>query len=172
MEDAVKQQKIECDECGKEFFGPSCQGQLTQHKKTHVTQARKRVEDLRRQERIPLGMPQRKFSCPENDEYHYRIFNDNWSKEPDRIQRAMAAGYEIVEGKEPIAVGTNEDGSGIKGILMKIPKEFYEEDQALKQKEVDKVDEAIMKGSFEQKPGEVRYSPAGIRITSGHSEPK
>jgi hypothetical protein len=123
-------------------------------------------ETADRKERIPFGAPQQKLTAPDDDRYQYRYFNDGWAREPGRIQRALDAGYEVVEGKEPVAVGTNDDGSPIKGILMKIPKEIYEEDQALKQKEVDRVDQAIMGGTLEQQAGDKRYIPDGIKIWS------
>jgi hypothetical protein len=70
------------------------------------------------------------------------------------------AGYEMVpHERSGEAVGTNEDGSEITGVLMRIPKELYEEDQAAKQREVDKVDEQIMGGSLTEV--EHRYAPDG-----------
>jgi hypothetical protein len=93
------------------------------------------------------------------------VFNDNWRKEPDRITRANAAGYEIVDGYPGITVGTNDDGTSINGILMKIPKEFYEADQKLKQQEIDKVDREIHRGKFQEKTEDKRYIPtSGIQI--------
>ena len=68
-------------------------------------------------------------------------------------------------------VGTNDDGSPIEGILMRIPQEWYDEDQALKQQEVDRVDEAIMAGTLESKAGDNRYIPDGIKIHSDNREP-
>lgn len=140
--------------------------------KRHPTN-RRDGEEPDRKERVPFGMPQRNFKAPSDDGFHYRVFNDNWSKEPGRIERAKQAGYQVVEGQKHIAVGTNEDGSPIKGILMRIPQEWYDEDQKLKQVEVDKVDEQIKSGAFEKKPGDMRYVPAGgIRISESHQEPK
>ncbi len=126
-----------------------------------------------RRERIPFGVPRKKLHAPEDDGYHYRVFNDNWHSPgmQGRIQRALDAGYDKVESWEPITVGSNEDGSAIKGILMRIPEEWYNEDQALKQKEVDKTDDQIMAGTIEAKAGDERYTPAGIRIHSDNREP-
>jgi len=124
----------------------------------------------KRRERIPFGVPQKKLNAPDDDQFNYRVFNDGWSKEPGRIQRAMNAGYEVVENWPRVAVGTNEDGSAIMGVLMKIPKEWYEEDQKLKQKEVDRVDQAIKTGKIEAKEDDKRYIPDGIKIWSSHNE--
>jgi len=122
-------------------------------------------EQPKRKERIPFGVPQQSVITPKNDGYVYRVFNDNWSREPDRIQRALDAGYEKV--RDVRARGTNEDGSAIEGVLMRIPKELYESDQKLKQEENDKIDREIRRGKFQEKPGDKRYVPSsGISIES------
>ena len=156
-----------CEECDRVFTGPNCKGQLSGHMKIH--KVKPRFGD--RKERVSMGSPERKFNCPSDDGFHYRVFNDNWQKEPGRIQRAKNAGYEIVEGHDQIAVGTNEDGSAIKGVLMRQLQEHYDEDQAAKQKEIDKVDEQIMTGDFKKGKDDKRYSPDGIRIWSGTEQP-
>lgn len=120
-----------------------------------------------RKKRIPFGVPKQRLTNPGDPNFHYRVFNDNWMKEPGRLQRAKDAGYEVVEGYDPITVGTNEGGTEIKGVLMRIPKELYEEDQKSKQKEVDKVDAEIHRGRFQEKPEDKRYIPKdGIQIES------
>lgn len=158
--------KETCEKCGKVFWGNNAKAQLHGHMKSHTVQ--ERIE----KDRVPFGTPQRLFSCPENDGFHYRVFNDQWAKEPGRIQRAKKAGYEIVKDTGSYPVGTNDDGSPIKGILMRIPQEMYDSDQAVKQLEVDKVDEQIKSGTLEQNQNDNRYSPAGIRITESHTEPQ
>lgn len=127
-------------------------------------------EQSDRKKRVPFGQPEKRLNAPEDDEYVYRVFNDNWRKEPQRIQRAEQAGYEHVEGWKEVAVGTNDDGSPIKGRLMRIPKEMYEEDQRAKQREIDRVDEAILKGKLEERAGDNRYIPQGIKIHSNNRE--
>ena len=115
-----------------------------------------------RTDRIPFGTPTRRFIIPEEDQkqFHYHIFNDNWRKEPGRIERAKMAGYELVEhDRSGDNAGTNDDGSEIRQVLMRIPKEMYEADQAAKNKEMDKVDEQITRGKF--KTGENTYLPSG-----------
>ncbi len=113
-----------------------------------------------RSERIPFGVPVKRFNAPDDPRFVYRVFNDNWRKEPGRIKRAQMAGYEIVEHERSgEAVGTNEDGSEITGVLMKIPRELYEEDQAAKQREIDKVDEQIMGGTLTNV--DKKYEPDG-----------
>ncbi len=172
METEAKYQ-VTCPEpgCGKVFTGANCKAQLAGHSKSHKARARTYGPKVSREDRVPLGLPDRKWSTPSDDGFHYRVFNDNWQKEPGRIIRARKAGYEIVEGTDHIAVGTNEDGSAIRGVLMKIKQEWYDEDQTEKQKVVDKVDDQIMGGDLEAGKDDKRYSPAGIKITSSHTEP-
>ena len=128
-----------------------------------------RVRTPDRSKRKPFGVPQKRLPNVKDDEkFHYRIINDNWSKDPGRVKRAIDGGYEKVEGYDPMPVGTNEDGSAIRGVLMKIPMEWYKEDQATKQQEVDKIDAAIKKGTIEQQAGDKRYSD--IKIHSNYNE--
>ena len=120
----------------------------------------KHPDRLERSTRVPFGTPVKRFNTPEKDGFHYRVFNDNWKKEPGRIQRAMSAGYEVVEHERSGETsGTNEDGSEIKGVLMRIPQELYDQDQALKNLEMDKVDEQIHRGKF--KTEGPTYTPGG-----------
>lgn len=124
-----------------------------------------------RKERTPIGAPECKWSCPKNDGYQYRVFNDDWVAKPGNIQAALAAGYEFVEStkekEKPKIVGTNDNGTPIRGFLMRIPKVLYDEDQKAKQKIVDRIDEQIKAGSLQQGAGDNRYIPAaGIKISS------
>ena len=122
----------------------------------------KHPDRLERSKRVPLGMKTQRFVISEEDKkkYRYRVFNDNWKVQPDRIQRALSAGYEIVDHERSGETsGTNEDGSEIKGVLMRQPIEFYEEDQALKDRQIDRVDEQIYRGKF--KTEGPTYKPGG-----------
>lgn len=174
------EEKITCEFCG-EYSGdkrqvnmhrihckskPSAESPAQEPEQSVIREKPK----INRKERIPFGVPQSKLHSPSGDGYHYRVFNDNWRREPGRIQRALDAGYEVVKNFESLAVGTNDDGSEIKGVLMRIPQELYDEDQKLKQKEVDKVDQAIRGGTIEQQAGDKRYIPQGIRIWSNNRE--
>lgn len=85
--------------------------------------------------------------------YEYRIVND----EGDRVAQFEAQGYEIVSdstvkvGDRRVANPTKEGaavqisvGGGMKAYVMRIKKEFYAEDQAAKQAQVNE-QEAAMK---------------------------
>lgn len=87
-----------------------------------------------------------------NPKYHYRIVNDV----DDRVERLKIAGYDIAEEKVGVGdVGVENNnislgsgarmhvGKGVKAVLMKIPKEIYQEDQRAKQREVDKKESSI-----------------------------
>jgi len=104
-----------------------------------------------RKERIPFGSPEQRLAVRQEAGFHYRRFNDNWRKEPGRVKRAMEAGYEVVDDETSgMNVGTNEDGSEIKSVLMRIPLEWYKEDRGKKARELDKIDEQIHGGKFDK----------------------
>ena len=147
MEEQVEKEMFKCYICNEAEF-PSRQ-QLGAHQGHCKVKHPDRVE---RSNRVPFGVPMQRFNISEEDskKFHHHTFNDNWRKEPGRIQRALAAGYEFVEHERSgETTGTNDDGTEIKGVLMRQPIEMYEADQALKQKEIDKVDEQIKRGNYQ-----------------------
>ena len=155
-----------CEQCGKELEDKrALQGHMMgAHKVGREPEETKenREADTRRKERVPFGVPRQKFGTAPNDGFKYRVFNDDWRHEPGRVKRAKDAGYEVVPESEltNMPVGTNEDGTPIKGVLMRIPQEFYDEDQKKKQEELDKVDREIMRGTFQEGPNDKRYIPS------------
>ena len=132
-----------------------------------------------RKERIPLGVARARLAVADRDpNYEYR-----WMKgSADRLAAAENGGYEYVESPVKVGegakdgntdmgsrvsqvVGHNTDGSPRRDYLMRIPKEFYREDQAAKQAEIDKVDAAIKRGDAHKHGDDNRYVPKeGIRI--------
>lgn len=86
--------------------------------------------------------------------YEYRIVNDAG----DRIEMFKDAGWELVDSKD-VTVGdrrvdrTTSEGSkaqvsvgqGTKAFVMRIPKEYYDEDQAAKNKQIDALEESMKK---------------------------
>jgi len=122
-----------------------------------------------RKKRVPLGGYRSKLAIPENlvDRTRYvpRWINDI----PGRINQARDGAYTHVEDPETgeqikAIVGRDESGQPITAYLMQIDKDFYEEDFQEKQKEVDKIDEAIYKGRVSEQPGDMRYIPSeGIK---------
>jgi hypothetical protein len=87
--------------------------------------------------------------------YHYRLVNANLQSDPDRVERMQEIGYEVVPGKKvgqtgdsqvdnPSPVGSAGQisvGKGDKAVWMRIRKDWYQEDQAEKQAEIDEVEQ-------------------------------
>lgn len=148
---------FKCENCGKSFDEEI---KLRGHKMT----CKQKQEE--RSERVPFHQQTRKRGYEKDPGFVYYRFNDNWTHDPDRVQKAMAAGYEVVGTEETGKnVGTNESGSEIKGVLMKIPKELYDEDQAKKLEAGMFIDRQVQRGKFNESENDSRYVPnSGIKI--------
>lgn len=106
-----------------------------------------------RPKRTPLSMSGRNVTTVKGKEkgFHYHIFNDTG----DRIEQMKERGYEVVT--HEVSVGDRRAasskkvgspvvlnvGSGTKGVLMRIPQEWYDEDQKEKLRMADSMEEAI-----------------------------
>lgn len=116
---------------------------------------RKHAEDSR-PKRVPLHEQRRnRLTILDRDPaYMYRIVNDT----ENRVASLKLAGYEIVEKVheigDPNVIDNNTTlgsgtrvsvGGGIQGVLMRIPKELYEEDQEAKQKAIDRTEAELIK---------------------------
>lgn len=113
-----------------------------------------------RPKRTPLSGRNRLYIKDRDPNYFYRIVNVNLESDPDRIQNLIDMGYEIVPREKigtvgdskvdnPSALGSAGQisvGRGTKAIVMRIPLEWYKEDQAAKQAEND-VHESSAKNS-------------------------
>jgi hypothetical protein len=134
-----------------------------------------------RKKRVPLGAQRIKGVVANQDpNYHYHWISDV----PGRIGRALEGGYELVP-KESVDVGSHnntntnlgsmvsqyagrdESGQAYNRYLMRIRKEWYDDDQCKKQSDVDNVDRAIRAGKFKRGANpETSYVPKnGIKIT-------
>jgi hypothetical protein len=130
-----------------------------------VVQAARKIS---RDSRKPFGSQDQKLAYPTRENYHRHWFNEL----PGRIDSALEAGYTHVldkEGRKVVRiVGVANSGDGLPSYLMEIPQEWYDDDMARQQAEIDKTEEAMRRGKLEEKPGENRYIPAqGISIKSG-----
>lgn len=118
---------------------------MTTEKETIAKAPRGRVR------RTPLGQKQILSLRNKEPGYAYRFVNDTG----DRVQRFLDAGWEIVSAKDVeigdkringvAPEGTNamaSVGQGIKAYVLRIKDEWYEEDQAAKQAEVNRLEEA------------------------------
>ena len=106
-----------------------------------MTTAANNRPDRSKQVRTPLGARNRLSFSDLDPKYSYRVINDT----DDRLDRAQDAGYEFVASKEKLGDARVAEGSipgsnvakpvgnGVTGYLMRIPKKFYDEDQAAKE---------------------------------------
>lgn len=120
--------------------------------------------------RIPMSVPHQKLAVPDIPGYHM-----HWMRgAPDRIQQALAAGYQFVEKDEvmlnsfgladsadsdggtdlgtrvSIVAGGEVDGSGqaVRMYLMKLPREWWEDDQVALGKRSDQLAAALKGGKI------------------------
>lgn len=104
-----------------------------------------------RTRRTPIGQRNVLTVTGKDPNYVYRIVNDSG----DRIQEMADAGYELVEansvrvGDKRVNTASAEGtvsqisvGQGQKAMVMRIKKEWYEEDQRAKAEQVDKLEDA------------------------------
>lgn len=105
-----------------------------------------------RPSRTPIGKRNVLTVNGKDENYVYRVVNDKG----DRIAMFEDAGYELVEAAEVrvgdkrvergSAIGSKAEvsvGQGDKAFIMRIPREFYEEDQAAKEQHLKLQEEAI-----------------------------
>lgn len=132
-----------------------------------------------KRQRVPFGGHRRRLNIPDHMKHskthRYYWFNDI----EDRLERALAAGYEFVNRKE---LGSRNVGDkdvnnqnsdlnsrvskrlrGFDIYLMRIPVEYWLEDKAAKVREADKVDESIFGGGADKVPRsyglDIKYNP-------------
>lgn len=132
--------------------------------------------------RVPFGAKRSKLQLSQAEQedferagYHAHWFND----EHGRIQEALSAGYEFVQQSEALSLGHgqlhegNQDLSNRvskhvnkrppekKAFLMKIPLEFYKQDQEAKEEVNRQVDNSLRQGTPGGNVVENQYVPSG-----------
>lgn len=118
-----------------------------------------------RPKRKPVGTRQRLQFINQSPDRAYRLIDAT----PERIQAFEDAGYKIEQVKDYMVGGQRVDlpsiednavsvGGGKKQILVSIEREFYEEDQADKQRVVDSKEAGIKSNPSEGQYGEVKLS--------------
>jgi hypothetical protein len=104
-----------------------------------------------RPQRVPVGTRNVLTVAGKDPNYEYRIINDSG----DRVQEFLDAGYELVK-RDSVRVGDKRVnsasaegtvsqvsvGQGQKGVVVRIRKEWFEEDQARKQRHVNELEAA------------------------------
>lgn len=123
--------------------------------------------ESKRPKRIPVGGPRNIMTVADKDpNYVYRWVNDV----SGRIQRFQEGGYEIVTGSNEVGDNTVDRGSRlgsaitksvgglVTAVLMRIPKEWYDEDQAAKMAEVDALEATMQEQAREDRYGTLKIS--------------
>jgi hypothetical protein len=122
--------------------------------------------------RKPMGSREQRMAWPPEEGFFHYWFND----EPGRIQRATQAGYTHVDfqGKHvSTIVGVDRAGKPLLAFLMKLPKEWRDEDQQAIADEQDAILGAIRRGKMRtagmnpRDQGTVYVPSQGISISSG-----
>lgn len=134
--------------------------------------ARGAIPTKKRKERVPLGVPRAQLAVPQRQGYTRRWINDDGK---GRLQKAQEGGYNFVDDPDlrvgeddggsrtdsrvSRVVGTKKDNTPLRAYLMEIPDEYFREDQASKQAELDEVDRAIKHGRLVADGEQHRYVP-------------
>ncbi len=116
--------------------------------------SRERLGLPNKPKRISLQEQRNTLTVSDKDpNFEYRIVNDT----EDRIAKFKLAGWEVAPKKDhqigdPLvdtgqatttSIVEKHVGGGVKAVLMRIPKEWYDEDQTKKQEEVDRMEAAM-----------------------------
>lgn len=111
-----------------------------------------------RPRRTPIGQRNRLSIRNKEDGYFYRIVNSNLESDPERVQALLDQGYELVPADKAGKVGDSRVdnpstlgssslisvGQGTKAVVLRIRRDWYDEDQRAKQAEIE-AQEATMK---------------------------
>lgn len=120
-----------------------------------------------RPQRTPIGQRNVLTVAGKDPNYVYRIVNDSG----DRVQEFLDAGYELVQ-EDSVRVGDKRVnkasaegtvsqisvGQGQKAFVMRIKKEWYEEDQSAKQGRVDQLEATIKEKALDGTYGKLEIS--------------
>jgi hypothetical protein len=126
------------------------------------TNRNKAAEDrATRPKRIPVSAPRAITDVyDKDDDYVYRWVIPT-TKEPHRVERFKQGGYEVVDqdvqvgeasvdsSTGPGSVVTMNHGQGSEAVLMRVKRDFYEEDQRTKQNKINASENAIKNRSKE-----------------------
>ena len=120
-----------------------------------------------RPQRVPVGTRNVLTVAGKDPSYEYRVINDSG----DRVQEFLDAGYELVE-KDSVRVGDKRVnsasaegsvsqisvGQGQKAFVVRIKKEWYEEDQAAKQAKVNALEDSTKAKALDGTYGKLEIS--------------
>lgn len=120
-----------------------------------------------RTRRTPLTNKGKLSVSRKDPAFEYRFVNDDGDNVADRMEQGWepVAKSETVVGSKRVDLSTAEGsqvsvsvGNGMKAILMKIPKEFKDEDDAMKQAAVDKTEAATKADALSGTYGKLEIS--------------
>ena len=105
----------------------------------------------RRAKRTPIGQRNRLDFQNLDPAYHYRLVNCNNEKDPFRVEQFKGNDWEIAPESSAAPAGVDAGGhgkeinvgSGQRAVLMRIRKEWYEEDQKSKLQKADDQESGI-----------------------------
>lgn len=116
--------------------------------------------------RTPVGQRNILTVKGKDPNFHYRIVNDL----DDRVAQFLEAGYELVEDTVEVgdkrvnaasALGSKKNisvGQGTKAHVMRIKKEWYDEDEANKLRQVAEIERATKAKALDGTYGELKIS--------------
>lgn len=116
--------------------------------------------------RTPVGQRNILTVKGKDPNFHYRIVNDL----DDRVAQFLEAGYELVEDTVEVgdkrvnaasALGSKKNisvGQGTKAHVMRIKKEWYDEDEATKLRQVAEIERATKAKALDGTYGELKIS--------------
>lgn len=105
----------------------------------------------------PFGTFDNKLAYPPIEGYKQHWFNDK----PGRIEAAMRAGWAYVNGPDGKPKAMVVDGGGLKAFLLKIPEQFWAEDQARQQAKAQAALDAVKKKPDQVAGAQVKPSDRG-----------
>lgn len=114
---------------------------------------------VERPKRVTVANRSRIQVRDQDPNYVYRIVNCNLDSDPDRVANLKDVGYELVPDNangqlgdkridNPSTLGSVKEisvGQGTKAVLMRIPKEYYQEDQLAKQRTLKEQEDSAHK---------------------------
>ena len=120
-----------------------------------------------RVKRTPVNTRNRLTVHNKDTNYEYRIVNDT----DDRIDAFKLNGWEVVEAKD-VKIGDRRAdaasstgsaaeisvGNGTKAVVMRIPKDWYDEDQTVKRQNIDALERSMKEDAQREYYGKISTS--------------
>jgi hypothetical protein len=157
---------------------PKAQKQIASREESAAARSETRQPEGRRRRLESIGKSASKLAVPDIEGYTLRWVNDkdnrltelyqqDWNYvEKDEIQKVGESSEDRnsdLGNRVTQVVGVKEDGSPLRAFLMKKRVDWHEQDRAIKQKQVDEIDQTIKNGGIgrEQEGSDHQYMPNG-----------